>query len=56
VTEITLAPKAAPKRVKVESGGKTIPSTFSFNAGDVVVALQPPAVVLVGQTLVVRLS
>jgi uncharacterized protein (DUF608 family) len=56
VAEITLAPMAAPRRVKVESGGKTIPSTFSFNAGAVVVALQPPAVVQPGQTLIVRLG
>ena len=54
VAEITLASNAAPKRVKVESGGKTVPSTFSFNAGAVVVALQPPAVVQAGQTLMVR--
>jgi hypothetical protein len=56
VAEITLASNAAPKRVKVESGGKTILSTFSFNAGAVVVALQPPAVVQAGQTLLVRLG
>jgi uncharacterized protein (DUF608 family) len=56
VAEITLASNAAPKRLKVESGGKTIPSTFSFNVGVVVVALQTPAVVQAGQTLVVRLG
>ena len=56
MAEITLAPNAAPKRVKVECGGKTIPSTFSFNAGVVVVSLQRPAVVEAGQTLVVRLG
>jgi uncharacterized protein (DUF608 family) len=56
VAQITLASNAAPKRVKVESGDKTIPSTFSFNAGAVVVALQPPAVVQAGQTLLVRLG
>jgi hypothetical protein len=56
VAEIALAPGAAPKSVKVECGGKTIPSTFSFSAGAAVVALQPPAVVKAGQTLVVRLG
>jgi uncharacterized protein (DUF608 family) len=56
VAEIALAPGAAPKSVKVECGGKTIPSTFNFNAGVAVVALQPPAVVEAGQTLVVRLG
>jgi len=56
VAEIALAPGAAPKSVKVECGGKTIPSTFSFSAGVAVVALQPPAVVKAGQTLVVRLG
>jgi hypothetical protein len=56
VAEITLAPTAAPKRVKVESGGKTIPNNFSFNAGVVVVTLQRTVVVAAGQMLAVRLS
>jgi hypothetical protein len=42
--------------VKVECGGKTIQSTFSLNAGAVVVSLKGPAIVEAGQTLVVRLS
>jgi len=56
VAEITLATTAAPRRVKVECGGKTISSTFNFDSGTVVVALQRPAVVLAGQTLVARLG
>jgi hypothetical protein len=56
LAEITLAPRAAPSRVKVECAGKTIPSTFSFNAGVAVVSLNPPAVVEAGRTLVVRLG
>jgi uncharacterized protein (DUF608 family) len=54
--EITLAPGAAPKSVKVECGGKTIPSTFSFTAGVAVVSFQRPVVVEAGQTLAVRLG
>jgi hypothetical protein len=42
--------------VKVETGGKTLPNTFSFNAGMVVITLQRSAVVLAGQTLLVRLG
>ena len=56
VTELTLNPTAAPRQVKVECGGKTIQSTFSLNAGAVVVSLKGPAIVEAGQTLVVRLS
>ena len=56
VTEITLAPAAAPTRVKVECGGKTIPSALSFNAGVAVIALKRQVTVQAGQTLVVRLS
>jgi hypothetical protein len=56
VTEITLNPTAAPNRVKVECGGRTIPSTFSFNAGACVVSFRQPAVVKAGQALVVRLG
>ena len=56
VAEITLAANTAPRRVKVECGSKTVPSAFSFNAGPVVIALQRPAMILAGQTLVVRLG
>jgi uncharacterized protein (DUF608 family) len=56
VTEITLNPTAAPKQVKVECAGKTIRSTFSFNAGVVVISLRRPVVAEAGQTLVVRLG
>ena len=56
VAEIALLPGAAPKSVEVECGGKTIPSTFSFNAGVVVVSLKQPAVVQAGQTLMIRLA
>jgi hypothetical protein len=56
LAEITLAVNVALSRAKVESGGKTIPSTFSLNAGAVVVTLQRPAVVLASQPLVVRLG
>jgi uncharacterized protein (DUF608 family) len=56
VTEITLSPTVAPKRVKVECGGKTIRATFSFDAGAVVVSLRQPAMVEAGQTLVVRMG
>ncbi len=56
LAEITLAPGAAPKSVKVECGGKTIPSNFSFNPGLAVVSFQRPVVVGAGQTLAVRLG
>ena len=56
VTELTLVPTVAPKRVKVECAGKTIPSTFSLKEGAVVVVLQRPASVLAGQSLLVRLG
>jgi uncharacterized protein (DUF608 family) len=56
VTEITLNPTAAPKQVKVECAGKTIRSTFSFNAGVVVISLRRPVVAEAGQALVVRLG
>jgi hypothetical protein len=56
VAEIALAPGAAPKSAKVECGGKTIPSTFAFNAGVAVVAFNRPVVVEAGQTLLVRLG
>ena len=56
VAEITLAVSTAPRRVKVECGGKTVSSAFSFKDGTAVVALQRPALVLAGQTLVVRLA
>jgi hypothetical protein len=56
VAEITLAAAAAPKRVKVECGGKTIPSAFSFNDNAVVVTLQHPVSVLAGQKLMVRIG
>ncbi len=56
VTEITLAPGAAPSGVKVECAGKTVPSSFKFNAGVAVVSLTQPAVVGTGQTLIIRLS
>jgi uncharacterized protein (DUF608 family) len=56
LTELTLAAAVAPKRVKVECGGKTIPSSFSLKDGAVVVVLQRPASVLAGQTMLVRLG
>ena len=56
VTEITLTSAAAPKQVKVECGGKTTQSTFSLNAGAVVISLRQPVVIAAGQTLVVRLG
>ena len=56
VTEITLVPTAAPKRVKVECGGKVIRSAFNFNAGAMVVSLGRPVMVEAGQALVVRLG
>jgi hypothetical protein len=56
VAEITLSPTAAPKRVKVECGGKTIRSAVSYDAGNVVVALRRSVAVEAGQTLVVQLG
>jgi len=56
VTAITLSPPAAPRQVTVECGGKTVPSTFSFNAGAAVVSLKRSVAVEAGQTLVVRLG
>jgi uncharacterized protein (DUF608 family) len=56
VAQITLALTAAPGRVKVECGGKTIPSALSLNAGLAVVSLSRPVVVQAGQTLAVRLT
>jgi non-lysosomal glucosylceramidase len=56
VAKVTLAAAAAPNRVKVESGGKTTPSTFSLQTGMVSVAFRRPAVVRAGQRLVVLLG
>jgi hypothetical protein len=56
VARIALAVSGAPKRVKVECGGKTIPSAFSFNAGVAAVALKRPVIVEAGQGLVVRVG
>ena len=56
LTEITLDTTAAPKRVKVECGGKTVRSTFRFDAAAVVVSLRRPTIIEAGQTLLVRLG
>ncbi len=56
VAEITLAPNAAPRRVEVECGGKTIPSVLSFHAGVAVASFDQPAMIQAGETLVVRLA
>jgi uncharacterized protein (DUF608 family) len=56
VNEITLSATAAPERAQAGCGGKTIQSTFRYDAGNVVVLLRRPVVVEAGQTLVVRLS
>jgi hypothetical protein len=56
VTEITLSPTAAPKRVQVECRGKAIRSAFSVKAGAVVLSLRRPVMVEAGQTLAVWLG
>ena len=56
VAELTLAPAAPPKKVKVECGGKSIAATLSSAGGMAVVAFKRPVIVEAGQTLVVRLS
>jgi uncharacterized protein (DUF608 family) len=56
VTELTLASRTAPQRVRVECGGKTIPSAFSLKDSLVVVVLRRPTVVPAGQTLIVRIT
>ncbi len=56
IAQIALATSAAPPRVAVECGGKTIPSEFSVKGGEVTVSLRQPTVVSAGQTLVVQLG
>jgi len=56
VAEIALSVTGTPKRVKVECGGKTVPSSFKAEAGGVVVSVKRPAVIEAGQRLVVRVS
>ena len=55
VAKMALAPMAAPKRVQVDCGGKSIASVFHFNAGVLEISLKRPVVVEAGQRLVVRL-
>jgi hypothetical protein len=56
IAEVALSPTAVPKQVKVECVGKTIRSTFSFDAGVATISLGRSVVVEAGQTLTVRLG
>ncbi|HOX56154.1 MAG TPA: GH116 family glycosyl hydrolase [Candidatus Paceibacterota bacterium] len=56
VAEFALSVAGTPKRVKVECGGKTVPSAFKSEAGGVVVSLKRPVVVGAGQKLTVGIS
>lgn len=56
VSKLTLASRSAPKRVKVQCGGKSVDCSFSFNEGVLTVSLERPAVVEAGRTLLVRVG
>ena len=54
VSKLALAARSAPKRVKVQCGGKSVDCSFSFDDGVLVISLERPAAVQAGQTLRVR--
>ena len=56
VAEVTLAPSAAPAKVTVQCGGRTIASKFQYSSGLVRVSLAQPVTIRSGQSLRVRLG
>ena len=54
VAELTLAPVAAPTRVKVEGGGKAAEARFSVGSGVLQIKLKRPLVLRAGQTLTIH--
>ena len=56
VSELTVVSPTAPRRVKVECAGKSVPSTYRLGQGKAVINLKRPAVIEAGQRLMVRLT
>ena len=56
VSTLALAATPAPKSVEVQCAGKSLESSFTYNAGVVAISLKSPAVAEAGQSMTVRLT